>query len=75
VADIVAVEDEGPASLQVELLLERVRDRGLARAREPGEPQRDAAMALELLAPLAGDGGMMPDGVGALHDERLIPRD
>ena len=47
VPDIVAVEDVGVAALRVQLLLEEVRDRRLARARQAGEPEHCRALVLD----------------------------
>lgn len=65
VADVVAVENEGPAAPLVEPLLHRVGQRRLARAGKAGEPHDDALVAVQLLAHLAVDAGVVPDDMGA----------
>ena len=56
--------------------LDAVRQGGLTRAGEPGEPDHDAFVAIELLTPGTRDRGVMPDRVLTLRrilvHQRLI---
>ena len=63
-AHVVAVEAVGGHAQVQQVLLERRRDRRLARRREPREPDRVAALAAELLA-LAAAEGRVPGDVAA----------
>ena len=63
VADVVAVEDVGADAALDGALLELDRDRRLAGAREPREPDGAALVAVQLLAVLARDRALVPDDV------------
>ena len=65
VADVVTVEDERAHALGVQVPLDGVGDRGLARPGQPGEPQDPAVMAVEALA-----GGAVDDELVAAHIRR-----
>src|SRR3546814_21133536 len=60
VPDIVAVEQEAVAVHPVELFLDEVGDRRLARARQAGEPEQRGALVLEVRAHAAADIGRLP---------------
>src|SRR5882724_13457167 len=57
---------EGVHAAFPERLLERHRDGGLARAGEPGEPDRGAAVPAQALPIGPRDGALVPDDVGRL---------
>ncbi len=56
-AQAVTVEHESAQAVVVQRGFQRVREGGLARAREPGEPDGPGGVALQAFAVLAGDGG------------------
>ena len=64
VAQVVAVEAIGRAAVHDQALLQRGRDRRLARRRQPGEPHGRAARAQRAPAPLAVELPGIPRDVG-----------
>jgi len=64
VAHVVAVQHKGMAAALVQLFLDGMCQGGFARAGQAGEPDDGAAMVVLFFAPRAGDGGVVPDGVG-----------
>ena len=63
-AHIVAVQYEGAATALVQFFFDGMGQGGLARAGQAGKPDDGAAMVVLRFAARAGDGGVMPDGVG-----------
>ena len=59
-ADIVAIEQEGVAVHQRQLLFDFVGDGRLARARQTGEPQHARCLVLHCCVMIAGDVGRLP---------------
>lgn len=65
VAHVIAIQHEGAAAQFVQLIFHGMRQRGLARAGQAGEPEDYTLVVVLGLAMFAGDGGVVPDGVAA----------
>lgn len=65
VADIIAVQHEGAAFQRMQFFFHRMRQGRFSGPGQPGEPQDGALVAVQGLAHLAVDGGMVPDDVTA----------
>ena len=73
VTHIIAVKQIGAYAKLVQRLFQRPGDGGFTRPREAGKPQHHAAMAMVLLALLAGHRMRMPDDVFVMPGHYLPP--
>src|SRR5581483_2000801 len=66
--EVRAVEEDGVAAVGEEPRLERVRDRRLARARQPGQPDDERTLRLQPSARLPVDLELLQPDVLAAHE-------
>src|SRR5688572_16725460 len=62
-SDVVSIETIGQSPIFNQRLLQEDGNRALARTGEPGQPDRNAALAENVLAMLPGDSAAMPSDI------------